>query len=196
MKRLVSLLPLVLLAACSKDPPATPEATETASASASASESPAATPSAAARTSTYTALKDCSVVESNEEEDWSVSRCAGPGGWSLQVDYGDARDDAQLLHKGKPAQPLNLGALTGGAFNALGDTVEWRGADRAKPSAMILRNSVSEDPEDSSKTTASLLVVDLTQGCVVAQVRPQAGQNEAARAVADGPRQPCLKGGR
>lgn len=186
---------LALLAACSKEQPAAPAVTETASASAAANESPAAVPEpgAPARVSTYTSLKDCSVVESNEGEDWSVSRCDGPGGWALQVDYGDARDDAQLLAKGKPAQPLNLGALTGGAFNGLGDAVEWRGVSAAQPSALILRNRVSENPEDSSKVTATLLVVDLAQGCVVAQIRPQAGQNEAARAVADGPRQPCLK---
>lgn len=198
MKRLIPFMPLVLLAGCSSEQPTAPEASETATAAASAAAaaSPAAaTLKAAARTSTYTALKDCSVVESNEEEDWSVSRCAGPGGWSLQIDYGDARDDAQLLHQGKPAQPLNLGALTGGAFNGLGDTAEWRGASADKPTALILRNNVSEDSEHTEVQTGVLLVVDLTQGCVVAQVRPQAGQNEKARVVADGPRQPCLKGG-
>ncbi len=136
------------------------------------------------------------MVDSNPDEDWSVSRCDGPGDWSLQIDYGDARDDVQLLRKGKPAQPLNLGALTGGAFNGLGDTIEWRGVDAVKPTALILRNNVSESPEDSSRITASLLVVDLAQGCVVAQVRPQSGQNEKARALADGPKQPCLKAGR
>ena len=64
-----------------------------------------------------------------------------------------------------------------------------------EPAALILRNAVSEDPEDSSRVTASLLVVDLAQGCVVAQVRPQAGQNEAARLIADGPKRACLKSG-
>ncbi len=200
MKRLISLVPLALLAACTQTPADKPEVPPTGAASASAApgESAEATPSASeavGRVSTYTSLKDCEVVDSNEGEDWSVSRCSGPGGWGLQIDYGDARDDAQLLPKGKAARPLNLGALTGGAFNGLGDAVEWRGASADKPAAMILRNSVSEDAEDSSRVTASLLVVDLTQGCVVAQVRPQAGQNEAARKLADGPRLSCVKKG-
>jgi hypothetical protein len=198
MKRLIPLVLPVLLAACTEKKPEAPAATEAATASAAASETPAApasTLAAAARVSSYTSLKDCEVVDSNADEDWSVSRCSGPGGWALQIDYGDARDDAQLLPKGKAAQPLNLSALTRGAFNGLGDTVEWRGASADKPSALILRNAVSEDPEDSSRVTASLLVVDLAQGCVVAQVRPQAGQNEAARLIADGPKRACLKGG-
>lgn len=200
MKRLIPLVPLALLAACTQSSADKPEVPPTGAASASTAPdaSAAATPSAsaaAARVSTYTALKDCEVVDSNPDEDWSVSRCSGPGGWGLQIDYGDARDDAQLLPKGKAAQPLNLSALTRGAFNGLGDAVEWRGASADKPSALILRNNVSEDSEHTEIQTGVLLVVDLAQGCVVAQVRPQAGQNEAARAVADGPRQPCLKKG-
>ncbi len=196
MKRLIPIVPLALLAACSK--PAGEEAPAAAPSSSATVPPVAVSPSASASsgpTSRYTSLKDCEVTDSNEGEDWSQSHCDGPDGWALQIDYGDARDDAQLLQKGKPAKPLNLLALTGGGFNTLGDTMEWRSpGSGAPPAALIMRNSVVEDPERPERPTALLLVVDLQQGCVVAQIRPQSGQNEKARAVADGPKQPCLKG--
>jgi hypothetical protein len=191
--RLASILPLLLLAACTDQAAPDPAASGT---EVSVIESAAPSPApVAGRVSHYTSLKDCKVVETGAGEDWSVSRCEGRGGIALKVLYDDARDDIQLLRPGQKAMDLALTSLAGGGFNTLDDTVEWRGTGEGgafKPAALILRNSVVESPERPEQLTALLVVVDLTKGCVVAQVRPKAGQNEAARTIADGPPQPCL----
>lgn len=202
MKR-IALLPILLLAACSGgsgDQPA-PAGTEGGGATMSEDAGPgpgdSADPaSAAGRTSRYSSLKDCKVIDSREDEDWSVSRCAGPGGHTLYVDYGDARDDLRVARPGAEPVAIGLIALGGGGFNTLGETVEWRGGGTGEffaPTALIVRNSLVEHPERPDRPTGILVVVDLVQGCAVAQVRPQSGQNEAARAIADGPRKPCLE---
>ncbi|HEX4848878.1 MAG TPA: hypothetical protein VFV30_12095 [Novosphingobium sp.] len=199
-------LPLVALAlgACSggkPDAPATDVAlvpSETAPAEA-ATPVPDAAAAVMARTSQYTSLKDCKVIDDGGGEDWSVSRCAGLGGITLMINYGDARDDLELHLPGKQPTELGLPYLAGGGFNTLGDTVEWRGTGQGKafrPSALIVRNHAVQDPEHPERPTALLAVIDLTKGCVVAQIKPQAGQNEAARALADGPPRPCLDPGR
>lgn len=195
---LLSLLPL-LLAACSDQSEPGPTASEAALPEPAVTDeaaSPAATATGGPE-SRYTSLKDCKLEELREEEDWSVSRCTGPGGYTLMVDYGDARDDLRLIKPGGKPVELGLLALTGGGFNALGDVVEWRGSgagEMFRPAALIVRNNAVETPERPEQPTAFLVVVDLSQACVVAQVRPMSGQNEAARKVADGPKQPCLKG--
>ncbi|MFN3516021.1 MAG: hypothetical protein ACK4YM_02555 [Novosphingobium sp.] len=196
MKRIV-LLPL-LLAACSGGGEPPPEAAASDAASPAAGEDAAAAARSAAtgaRRSRYSALKDCTVIDSAEDEDWSVSRCAGPGGFTLFVDYGDARDDLRIQRKGAEPVAVGLVALGGGGFNTLGDAVEWRGSgqgDAFVPAALIVRNRLVEDPEQPERPTGMLVVIDLARGCAVAQVRPQSGQNEAARAIADGPQRPCL----
>ena len=196
MIRLALAAPLLLLFACSDhkesaQAPAAEPASDPTQAAVTASE-PAARPS-----SRYTSLKDCKVEQLREDEDWSVSRCSGPGGFSLMVDYGDARDDLRLIQSGAKPVELGLLALNNGGFNSLGDAVEWRGSgagEAFKPAALIVRNNAVENPERPERPTALLVVIDLAQGCVVAQVRPRPSQNEAARKIADGPRQPCLKG--
>lgn len=201
MKR-IALLPILLLAACSGGDEHQPAPAGTEGASPAASEDAAAatsesaeTASAAGRTSHYTSLKDCKVIDDGGGEDWSLSSCAGPGGFTVMINYGDARDDLALKFLHRPSVELRLPYLAGGGFNTLGDTVEWRGdwqGDYFIPFAMIVRNNSVQDPEHPERPTALLAVIDLKQECVVAQVRPGAGQNEQARAIADGPRRPCL----
>lgn len=195
---LFSILPLLLTACSGSDAPV-PTASDAAIPMAASSEAlPAPAPTAAGGPSSrYTSLKDCKVEQLREDEDWSVSRCSGPGGYSLMVDYGDARDDLRLIQSGAKPVELGLLALNNGGFNSLGDAVEWRGSgagEAFKPAALIVRNNAVENPERPERPTALLVVIDLAQGCAVAQVRPRSGQNEAARKIADGPRQPCLKG--
>lgn len=201
MKRIV-LLPLLLLAACSggdKDPEA-PAATDGASPAvsedaAAASSDSADAAGAAGRTSRYTSLKDCKVVDDGGGEDWSVSRCEGLGGFTVVINYGDARDDLELQYPQRQPVALGLPYLAGGGFNTLGDTVEWRGSGAGTafaPTALIVRNSTVQNPERPDRPTALLAVIDLKQECVVAQVRPGPGQNEQARAIADGPVRKCL----
>ena len=190
----------LFLGACSGEPPAAPpsEAAVQAAATGATETVPTAIETASsAAASRYTSLKDCKVEELREDEDWSVSRCAGPGGYGLMVDYGDARDDLRLVRPGGKPIELGLLQLNGGGFNSLGDAVEWRGSGAGaafKPTALIVRNNAVESPERPEQPTGFLVVIDLAQACVVAQIRPSAGHNEAARRIADGPKQPCLKG--
>ncbi len=196
---LLSTLPL-LLAACSgsTDPvPAGSDAPAVVVATTEPSPRPGPEAVSVGPGSHYTSLKDCKVTELREDEDWSVSRCDGPNGYGLIVEYGDARDDLQLIRPGGKPVELGLLALGGGGFNALGDAVEWRWSGKGgtlAPIALIVRNNAVETPERPEQPTGFLVVVDLKQGCVVAQVRPMKLQNEAARKIADGPQQPCLKG--
>ncbi|MEQ1497314.1 MAG: hypothetical protein ABL914_01530 [Novosphingobium sp.] len=200
MRNPILVLSLALLAACSQDAQPDPQTGPSAKPGVAASAEPAATasseaPPLAGPVSAYTSFKDCKLVESGEGEDWSISRCKGIGGYDLQVDYGDARDDLVLLRRGKPPVKLNLFALGSGGFNTLGDAAEWRargGADGSDPAMLIVRNKISEDPEDSAKQTHLLVVIDLKKACVIAQVRPQSGQNAAARSIADGAPRKCL----
>lgn len=194
----IPFLALLLASACSQqsEQPAA-EATTAAAPAASTAASVSAAPSVTADgpVSRYTSLKDCTVIETGDGEDWSVSRCDGIGPWTLQVDYGDARDDLRLLQRGESEIKLDLIGHGGGGFNALGDTIEWRGSGEAEkftPKMLIVRNNVSEDPERSERQTAILFVIDLAKGCVVAKVRPSASQNDEARAIADGPARACL----
>lgn len=198
MNRIALLGPLVLLAACSGESnPAGGEGAlpEAAGGGTSASTSTPEDLAGGGRSSRYTTLKSCQVIDSRKDEDWSVSRCAGPAGYTLYLDYGDARDDLRIQRAGTEPVAIGLIALGSGGFNTLGDTVEWRGTgsgDGFAPAALIVRNSLVEDPERPDRPTGILLVIDLARNCAVAQVRPQAGQNEAARAIADGPQRPCL----
>ncbi len=201
MFRFALVLPL-LLASCSDqtDPgeqvPVGTDASAPAGLETELSPAPPAGP-ASGPISRYTSFKDCRVVELRADEDWSVSRCAGPGGYSLMVDYGDARDDLRLVRKGGKPVALGLVRLGSGGFNALGDAAEWRGLAAGGafvPTALIVRNNATDNPERPEQPTAFLVVIDLAQSCVVGQVRPMAGQNEQARKLADGPKLPCLKG--
>jgi hypothetical protein len=195
--RLAAVCIALLVGACSGEPLTTPPSESAEPQSASEAAPLATEPPPSGFTSSYSSLKDCKVVELREDEDWSVSRCTGPGGYALMVDYGDARDDLRLVRPG--GQPVELGLLqlNGGGFNSLGDAVEWRGTGAEagfKPTALIVRNNAVESPERPEQPTAFLVVIDLAQSCAVAQVRPMAAQNEQARKIADGPKQPCLKG--
>lgn len=200
MKRIV-LLPLLLLAACSGGGEAPPDPAASVAAGPAASEDAAAVSSegaeaasAAQRTSRYTSLKDCKVVDDGGGEDWSVSRCEGLGGYGLQVNYFDARDSLSLIRDGKVTAELKLWLRGGGGFNSIGDTVEWRGSGAGEgfvPTALIVRNHVFRNPEQPDRSTGVLEVIDLAQGCLIGSLEPQPGQNEAARAIADGPKRPC-----
>lgn len=194
MNRL-SLAPLLLLAACSKpaEPALEPSNEASAAASSDAASRATAEPDAAASdtpgpVSQYTRFKDCELIAEGRGEDWSTSACKGLGGYDLRIEYGDARDELVLVRAGRPPARLGLFQLGGGGFNTLGDTAEWRGAGQGRsftPSALIVRNKLSEDPEDSARQTAYLLVIDLAKGCIAAQVPPGSDQNEAARGIAD-----------
>ena len=200
MNRIVLIAPALLIAACSGEATqhAEPEAK-----SAAATPSPATVPTATAsaaqvRVSRYTKLDDCKTVRTKEDEDWAVLRCEGQGGIGLTLNYYDARDDLELVRPGKKPIQIGVPNLAGGGFNKLGDTVEWRGTGEGAafaPDALIVRNNAIENSEQPERSTSFLAVIDIAQGCAVAQVRPGSGQNEQARAIADGPKGNCLREG-
>lgn len=146
--------------------------------------------------SQYTSLKNCKVIDDGGGEDWSISRCRGLGGYDLRVNYFDARDSLEVLRGGKVIGEMPLWLRGGGGFNAVGDTAEWRGTMQGgvfTPRALILRNHVIRDTDQPDRSHGVLEVIDLERGCMAGSVEPLAGQNEAARAIADAPPKDCFK---
>lgn len=204
MKRLFTplapaLAPLLLLAACDKQPekpsqPAAEGAPPAAQAVPSASTSASAAPDVSGRVSRYTSLKDCSLLR-EEEGQFSLSRCPGEGDYGLLVADGDARENIVIetgRHRGlENGISLDLSQYTSGGFTSLGDTVEWRGPAGAsfRPDVLVIRYSVTENAEEPGKPTSYLLAFALRgeKPCLIAKVAPGAGQSESIRAAADGP---------
>ena len=122
-----SCLPALALAAagCS-DEPATPAPERTlAGAPTAAASNPA--PDEPFR---YTHLSGdgCTVIKSvPDEAGYFVQECAGEGGYRLRHSEADLRQDLVVLAPGGGEHELGLTTMAGGAFNSLGDTVEWRG---------------------------------------------------------------------
>ena len=147
----------------------------------------------AERASTFTKLDDSACGPENvieETGDWD-RRCKGAGGYEFEWASGDLREELVLIRGGKT---INLDIpvkVAGGAFDALGTTLEWRGPKGGAPDVLITRVHVAnaEGKSDSGR----LAIVRLGDSpCIVAVVAPQAGQNDKARAIADGKLPNCL----
>ena len=144
-----------------------------------------------ARQSRYTDLSTCKVVESQEDEGgFTRSSCMGLGGYTLEVFDDGARENIFVITPNGQKHSLQLPSRLGGGFNTLGNTIEWRGSvegDTLRPSAMIVRAKVVEDPNQPERPTSYLLVVSLSgHPCLVTKIAPGPNQNERARAAADG----------
>jgi hypothetical protein len=155
-----------------------------------------AAPAAMTR-SQFTSLepKSCRTIEQNlEEGPYSRDVCAGVAGYKLEVSESDLRQDIDVIAPGGVKSELGLSAIVAkGAFNSLGKLAEWRGADPARPQALIVRLNVAGGPNGDEPDVSRLVVVRLkTPACIVAVVPPAAGQNEQARQVADGKLPDCL----
>jgi hypothetical protein len=152
-------------------------------------------------TSTYTTLSNCKMVKSGkaQKEDWSVMACRGFAGYSLQLEYGDARESITVFSPDKKKHELNLWSIISGGFSSVGKKAEWRVTTkngRQVPIALIIRFDASENPEDSSKITSYLAVAKITPQkiCVTDKIAPGATQNEDARRAADASAsKPCLE---
>jgi hypothetical protein len=149
--------------------------------------------------SRYVSLEpsSCKVVEQNTEEGgyWR-RRCAGSAGYSLETSESDLRQDVVIIAPDGRRSELNLSSLVAkGAFNSLGKMAEWRGQDPGKPRALIVRLSVPADTDLGRRGSSDLVVARLApSACVVAVVPQGPGQNEKARAIADGELPPCKAG--
>ncbi len=138
----------------------------------------------------------CRLLEENiEEGGWWRRLCEGLAGYKLELSDSDLRQDIVVIEKDGRRSELGLSELVAnGAFNALGKTAEWRGEDPARPDALIVRLGVASDPEGKKPDISNLVVARLNpSACIVAVVPPGPGQNERARAIADGTLPACLK---
>jgi hypothetical protein len=152
-------------------------------------------------TSVYTSLSGCKMVKTGQGqgEDWSVMACRGIAGYSLQLEYGDARESITVFTPNKKKHQLNLWSVISSGFSSVGKKAEWRVTTKngkQVPHALIVRFDASENPEDSSKVTSYLVVAKITSQkiCAVEKIAPGANQNEAARQAADASAdKPCLE---
>lgn len=138
--------------------------------------------------SVYTGLgeRSCKTVESTDDEGGSYRGiCPGVAGFKLELIEGDLRQSINVVDRARKKHELNLWNVSGG-FSFLGPRAEWRMKGRV-PIALIIRFNVSENPEDSSKTTSYLVVAKITKNsiCVADVVGPTRTQNVEARKAAD-----------
>ena len=133
-------------------------------------------------TSSYTKLDldKCRVLDkSTGEGSWIEFRCEGLQDIPLFVSEGDGRFDVDAGIK-------NGDFATIGAFNELGDTIEWRLRD-GKPFAVIFRYSdVTMGSGDRSVLAVETIGRDGVPGCRVAQIDGSTSRaNRRAREIAD-----------
>ena len=152
---------------------------------------------APAAESVYTDLAPgrCKTIETHEESDGSVQRCAGVAGYELLVADDDLRQSVTVVSPGGKVHPLNYWQVITPAFSSLGEKAEWRverKGRRVRPYALIVRVYASENPERPDEKTSYLAVAKLTgaEVCVTDKVKT----NEEARRAADASAgKPCLK---
>lgn len=124
-------------------------------------------------------LEKCTVLDSSEEGGSASYRCPGFGKLALLVQEGDGRFD---LDPGAD----DGGLQTIGAFNDVGETLEWRLKD-GTPFALIFRyKDASEEGRGRSVLAVETLSSEGKPGCRVVQIAgdtPDA--NQRAREEAD-----------
>lgn len=157
--------------------------------------------SAQSNRSVYTNVgeKSCKTIKADSSGAGSyVGICGGVGGYKLQVEEDDLRQNIQVITPAGEKHSLDLWTVVGSSFSSLGEKAEWRvRTQRGKvvPVALIVRYSLSS-PDDSTKTTSYLAVAKITSSkiCVTDKIAPGAGANAAARAAADASaNKPCLE---
>jgi len=174
-------------------PPAQPLAQQTAQ--------PATQPPAEPRSlggSRYTSLEpaSCQLLEASTEQG-SVPRrrCAGASGYALETREVDGRQEIALIAPDGSRSELDLtNAIGNGASASLGKVAEWRAPAPGKPRALIVRVNVDAGTEARYPRNSNLAGVRLdAEPCVVSVVPRGPGQNEKARAIADGKLPECAK---
>jgi hypothetical protein len=157
--------------------------------------------SAQSNRSVYTNLgeKGCRTIKADSSGAGSYEAiCPGVGGFKLQVEEGDLRQNIQVITPAGQKHSLDLWTVVGSNFSSLGEKAEWRvRTQRGKvvPAALIVRYNLSS-PEDSTKITSYLAVAKITASkiCVTDKIAPGPGANVAARAAADkSAEKPCLE---
>ena len=141
----------------------------------------------AAASSKFVSLADsnCKSTGESAEEDTATLLCKGTiDGWSVIIEYGDARDSVALRRGGKVTQQHFESTVTG-YFSAVGDKYEFR-VKSNKAIGTIVR-VVHDLNGESPETKVSVLVVSRLSPtpCVIAVVQPGSKQATTARTLAD-----------
>ena len=139
-------------------------------------------------TSVYTSLDDkkCKELERTDEEGGSYrGLCPGTAGSKLELIEGDLRQTVTIVDPKGKKHPLQFWNLTG-AFNAVGETAEWRMRGK-KPIALIVRLTVNERVDDPAYVKGYLVVAKITPEatCVTEFLAPTRSHNYEARKAAD-----------
>ncbi|MEO7603209.1 MAG: hypothetical protein ABIS39_08145 [Sphingomicrobium sp.] len=192
MRRFARILPFLALAACGQE---VDRGNEPAAAEAPVIETSrsAIRLAAEARASRFTQLDDtaCGAERIIEETgDWDRD-CKGANGYALEWGSGDLREELTIIH-GKARTNLEIPTIVaGGAFDALGRTVEWRGPSGSAPDVLVVRVHVA-DAEGKNDSGRLVLARLGNSPCIVAVVAPAADQSDRARSIADGKLPSCL----
>ena len=158
------------------------------------------TPPAQDRRSVFTSLdlKQCRLIEENiDEGGYSRHDCPGHAGYRIELIESDLRQNIALIRPNGTKDELDLAArIGGGGFSEIGKTIEWRGADRAKPRTLTLRFNVNESPEPAVPPRSYLIVIRLAApACPVAKIAPGPTQSNDARRIADATTLPACGSG-
>lgn len=151
-------------------------------------------PAVPARASRFTKVTDaaCPLVEEDKETGDFSRRCPGIAGWTVLWTSGDLRDDLAVA-RGKVSKSFGYPSLVAkGPFDAIGETIEWRGPAGGEPDVLVARVHVARP--DGSSDSGRLAVARLgKEPCIVAIVPPGAGQSDRAHAIADGSLPQCIE---
>jgi hypothetical protein len=149
------------------------------------------------RVSTYTKLSEaaCKLIDENTEEGpYWLRRCTGPDGWAVEWGESDLRQGLVLRSAAGKEADLELSdKVANGAFNILGPVIEWRGPKGGPADVLIVRMDVTDNANPERPPKSRLSITRLAPSpCLVAIVDPAPGQNEKARAIADGALPECI----
>lgn len=111
-------------------------------------------------------------------------KCAGVGGYDLEVYLDDERNSIGVVLPSKKTVGLDFWSYFGN-FSELGKKAEWRMKGK-NPIALIVRLNVS-DQGDEKPPTSYLIVskINATDACVTDVVKPGKNQNLLAQRLAD-----------
>ncbi len=161
-----------------------------------------ALPSFAQNRSVYTSLtvNQCRTIktETTGAGDYE-GRCRGVAGYSLTLLEGDLRQNIIVNTPKGAKHSLELWDVISGGFSHVGPKAEWRMTRQNRkllPTALIIRYTASENPDDPNKHTSYLAVAKITptEICVTDKISPGANANSEARRAADtAATKPCLK---
>jgi hypothetical protein len=146
--------------------------------------------------SVYTdlAADKCKTVDVDQGMPGNYSgKCAGVGGFALEVYLDDERNSVGVVLPSKKTVGLDLWNYFGN-FSELGAKAEWR-MKGAKPVALIVRLNVA-DQGDGKQPTSYLIVskISAANACVTDVVKPGKNQNLLAQQLADkASNKPCKK---